>query len=230
MFGITIWGGRLATAEAALARSKCEHDLAHIVAAVSAIYSLPFVRLRKRWLQILSELTAEATFIVCSGSAVTPDQMNTIATVVAFLARLPANGSPAPPSENVLFGVRDCVMQSIKALVASPEIGGHTLSLLRINEVQLGLLLPPLVNEDDGKLASDMLFLVFLIQDDAPTVIDPCQRARVYRGYGLLCVEFRQYRWAILSFLKAHTSVSWRVLDVQLKNLLAWSSLVGFRH
>ena len=233
MSGITIWGGKLATAEAALAQATASgYEFAKVVTAMSAIYSLPSIRYRKGWLHLLSKLTCMATFVVCSGSdnSATPDQMNVIATVCAFLVKLPKNGSPMPPNENVLFGVRDQVVRSIKALVALPEIGGHTLSLLRINEVQLSLLLPPLVNEDDDKLVFDMMFLYLMIQYSVPTIVDHCQRARVYRSYGLLCVEFRQYRWAIFSFLQAHGSVSLRVLDVQLKNLLAWGSLVGFRH
>jgi len=233
MLGITIWGGKRSTADKAWAKVTGGGSVDDTVSAMSAIYSYlrwPLLGKEERnlWQGRLSQLSADMVENLDDSVTVhtqfTPDQVDVIATVCLYLHHAMRHWYYCWVDDEVLAVIRSLVEQKIGSLGIPRlnEPNKHTRLLLWLSLIRL-------IN-DPAERSRGMETLRIIMHESAPSIWHKCQQSRVYRGYGILCAEFGFRKEAVRSLLKAHVSVSWRVLDVQLKNLFAWGSLVGFRH
>jgi len=189
-----------------------------LISLACDIYSYlrtPWALNRREWRKHLSECSINLIQrFVSSAGVPLPDELEMLTSWLLYLSLFP----------EFLFDVR--VLGTLRGWVVrltggNQSMAMHTRLLLAVHLVRMtnGL--------DERRAQMDRLYLE--LPPGTVGVHDGRQRARVWRGYALVCAEFGWY-WEVLWGLVSSHVAAGRCLDVHAKTLVAWGCFFGFRY
>ncbi len=181
---------------------------------------LPWARRRKSWLEYLSFL-AKMVLDHLSKRPLTPEQVDSLATVVLYLNRTTrGKGNELSyiwQNWERLHLVQEMVKQAISNVTEST--GRSTELSLYISNIRF--------IDDPAKRLENMYTLERLFERSIPDITDTCLLAQLFRDYALVCTEFEKFHQDAIEALaqSRKAAATGPFLDAQVRTLLAWPSV-----